>query len=51
MKLLVAASEKSAMIMLVDKMKKFGLNPEAYWWYLELRKYGTVPHAGFGLRF
>ena len=37
--------------MLVEKMKKFDLNPEAYWWYLELRKYGTVPHAGFGLGF
>jgi len=37
--------------MLIDKMKKFGLNPEPYWWYLELRKYGTVPHAGFGLGF
>jgi asparaginyl-tRNA synthetase len=31
------------------RMKEMGLNPEAYWWYLELRKYGTVPHAGFGL--
>ena len=39
------------MTMLVEKMKKFGLNPEPYWWYLELRKYGTVPHAGFGLGF
>lgn len=37
--------------MLVEKMLKFDLNPEAYWWYLELRKYGTVPHAGFGLGF
>ena len=26
-----------------------GLNPEAYWWYLDLRRFGTVPHAGFGL--
>ena len=34
---------------LVDRMKECGLNPEDYWWYLELRKYGTVPHAGFGL--
>ena len=25
------------------------LNVEAYWWYLELRQYGSVPHAGFGL--
>ncbi len=28
-----------------------GLNPQEYWWYLDLRRYGTVPHAGFGLGF
>jgi asparaginyl-tRNA synthetase len=28
-----------------------GLNPEDYWWYLELRKFGSAPHAGFGLGF
>jgi asparaginyl-tRNA synthetase len=28
-----------------------GLSPETYWWYLDLRRYGTVPHAGFGLGF
>ena len=28
-----------------------GLNPEDYWWYRDLRKYGTVPHSGFGLGF
>ncbi|MFP6650240.1 MAG: amino acid--tRNA ligase-related protein, partial [Pirellulaceae bacterium] len=25
------------------------LDPESYWWYLDLRRFGTVPHAGFGL--
>lgn len=36
---------------LEGKLKEFGLNKEAYWWYLELRKYGSVPHAGFGCGF
>jgi len=31
------------------RMKESGLDPEEYWWYLDLRRYGTVPHAGFGL--
>ena len=25
------------------------LDPEEYWWYVDLRRYGTVPHSGFGL--
>jgi asparaginyl-tRNA synthetase len=28
-----------------------GLSDEEYWWYLDLRRYGSVPHAGFGLGF
>ena len=36
---------------LEQKLKEFGLHPEDYWWYLELRKYGSVPHAGFGVGF
>ena len=31
------------------RIKEMNLNIEDYWWYLELRKYGTVPHSGFGL--
>ncbi len=34
---------------LAARMKEQGLDPETYWWYLELRRYGTVPHSGFGL--
>jgi asparaginyl-tRNA synthetase len=34
---------------LLDKIRKQGLNEQDYWWYLELRKYGSAPHAGFGL--
>jgi asparaginyl-tRNA synthetase len=34
---------------LVDKIQKHGLPPEVFGWYLDLRKYGSVPHAGFGL--
>lgn len=33
------------------KIREVNLSPEDYWWYLELRKYGTVPHAGFGVGF
>lgn len=34
---------------LIERMKACDLDPEEYWWYLDLRKFGTVPHAGFGL--
>ncbi len=34
-----------------QKIADFGLNPEEYLWYLELREFGSVPHAGFGLGF
>jgi asparaginyl-tRNA synthetase len=36
---------------LLERMKETGIDPAAYWWYLELRKFGTAPHSGFGLGF
>jgi len=37
--------------LLRERMSEAGLPEKEYWWYLDLRKYGTVPHAGFGLGF
>ncbi|MBU5270246.1 asparagine--tRNA ligase [Clostridium cochlearium] len=36
---------------LEERMKEFKLNEKDYWWYLELRKYGSAKHSGFGLGF
>ncbi len=36
---------------LAKNLEKHGLDAEEYWWYLELRQYGTVEHSGFGLGF
>lgn len=35
--------------LLLERIKENNLNPEEYKWYLDLRKYGSVPHSGFGL--
>lgn len=36
---------------LLSRMKELHMDTEAYWWYLDLRRYGSVPHSGFGLGF
>ena len=36
---------------LTAKIKNLGMQEEDYWWYLDLRKYGSVAHSGFGLGF
>ena len=36
---------------LLNRMQQAGLDIDSYWWYLDLRRYGTVPHSGFGLGF
>ena len=33
------------------RIRESGMAPEDYWWYCDLRRFGTVPHAGFGLGF
>ncbi len=35
--------------LLLSRMKAAGLKEEEYYWYLDLRRYGSIPHAGFGL--
>jgi asparaginyl-tRNA synthetase len=36
---------------LEQRMQEAGMNRENYWWFLDMRRFGTVPHAGFGLGF
>ncbi len=49
--LLGGSQREERLDILVKKMESCGLSPEQYWWYLDLRRYGSVPHAGFGLGF
>lgn len=37
--------------MLEKRIDELSLPKENYWWYLDLRRHGTVPHGGFGLGF
>ncbi len=49
---LIGGSQREERLDVLEKrMDELGLSKEEYWWYLELRKYGSVPHAGFGLGF
>jgi asparaginyl-tRNA synthetase len=49
---IIGGSERESNIdVLTARMQSLDLNPQDYWWYLDLRRYGSVPHAGFGLGF
>jgi len=47
---IVGGSQREERLDHLDRrIAELGLDPAAYWWYRDLRRYGTVPHAGFGL--
>ncbi len=49
---IIGGSQREERLDVLDRrMAEFGLNPAHYQWYRDLRRYGTVPHAGFGLGF
>ncbi|NMA85209.1 MAG: asparagine--tRNA ligase [Epulopiscium sp.] len=49
---IIGGSQREERLDLLEKrMEEMGLDQEAYWWYLELRKYGGTKHAGYGLGF
>ncbi|MCR3756496.1 MAG: asparagine--tRNA ligase [Candidatus Westeberhardia cardiocondylae] len=47
---IIGGSQREERLEKLDKrMEEIGLNKKEYWWYRDLRRYGTVPHSGFGL--
>jgi asparaginyl-tRNA synthetase len=49
---IIGGSEREWRLDLLEKrIKELGLNMDSYWWYLDLRRFGSTPHAGFGLGF
>ncbi len=49
---IIGGSQREERLDLLEKrMEELGLDPKDYWWYLDLRRYGTAKHAGFGLGF
>ncbi|HEY2904107.1 MAG TPA: asparagine--tRNA ligase, partial [Polyangia bacterium] len=47
---IIGGSQREERLDVLDaRLGDFKLDPKVYWWYRDLRRYGTVPHAGFGL--
>ncbi|MGE0392516.1 MAG: asparagine--tRNA ligase [Vicinamibacterales bacterium] len=47
---IIGGSQREERLDVLDaRLVELGLDPQVYWWYRDLRRYGTVPHAGFGL--
>jgi asparaginyl-tRNA synthetase len=48
----IGGSQREERLDVLDRrLKELELDPKDYWWYRDLRRYGSVPHAGFGLGF
>ena len=49
---IIGGSQREERLDLLEgRIRELGMNPEDYWWYLDLRRYGSCRHAGFGLGF
>ncbi|NJB69340.1 asparaginyl-tRNA synthetase [Desulfobaculum xiamenense] len=49
---IIGGSQREERIdVLNSRIAELGLNPDDYWWYMDLRRFGSVPHAGFGMGF
>lgn len=49
---IIGGSQREDNLEKLDKrMDELGMNKDTYWWYRDLRRYGSVPHSGFGLGF
>ncbi|UUE59355.1 asparagine--tRNA ligase [Pectobacterium aroidearum] len=49
---IIGGSQREERLAELDsRLEEMGLNKEDYWWYRDLRRYGTIPHSGFGLGF
>lgn len=49
---LIGGSQREERLDVLERrLAECDLDPEAYWWYLDIRRFGSVPHAGFGLGF
>jgi asparaginyl-tRNA synthetase len=49
---LIGGSQREERLdVLESRMEEMGMDKKPYWWYLDSRRYGSVPHAGFGLGF
>jgi len=49
---LIGGSQREERLEVLEgRMRESGIDPGAYWWYLDVRRFGSVPHSGFGLGF